>query len=58
MAAQARHVIVVADSSKLGTRAFARICPCDAIDTLVTDRDASPGTGKAFADAGLEVIEA
>ncbi|MFF4795658.1 hypothetical protein ACFY2M_39505 [Streptomyces sp. NPDC001276] len=33
-------VIVVADSSKLGRRAFARVCALDAVSTLVTDKDA------------------
>lgn len=58
MAAQARHVIVVTDSTKLGTRAFARICSCDAIGTLVTDRGAAPGIVRAFTQAGVDVVEA
>ncbi|MFI6513738.1 DeoR/GlpR family DNA-binding transcription regulator [Streptosporangium sp. NPDC050855] len=58
MASRAQRVVVVADSSKLGTRAFARICPCDDIDVLVTDGDAPAVTVRRFADAGIEVVEA
>ena len=36
MAQRARTVVVVADSSKLGRRAFARICPIDRVDIVVT----------------------
>ena len=35
--ARARQVIVVADSSKLGKRALARICEVDAVHELITD---------------------
>ena len=37
MGRQARQVIIVADSSKVGQRAFARICTPAEIDVLVTD---------------------
>ncbi|MGS2646503.1 DeoR family transcriptional regulator [Streptosporangium sp. LJ11] len=58
MASRAQRVVVVADSSKLGMRAFARICPCDDIDVLVTDGDAPAVTVRRFEDAGIEVIQA
>jgi DeoR family transcriptional regulator of aga operon len=56
MAGQARRVVVVADSSKLGQRAFVRICPADAIDVLITDDAASPDVVAAFEGADIEVI--
>jgi DeoR/GlpR family transcriptional regulator of sugar metabolism len=56
MASQARKVIVVADSSKLGHRAFARLCPPKSIDVLVTDTDAADEVTRAFLDAGIEVV--
>ena len=45
MARRARHVVVVADASKLGRRAFARICGVDRIDTVVTGQGADAGGG-------------
>lgn len=55
MAERARRVVVVADSSKLGRQAFARICAPGEIDVLVTDDGAAAAAG-AFADQGIEVI--
>jgi DeoR family transcriptional regulator of aga operon len=56
MAAKARQVIVVADSSKLGRRAFALVCPVSRINVLVTDSAATPEQTGGFADAGIRVI--
>jgi DeoR family transcriptional regulator of aga operon len=56
MAAGAERVIVAADSSKLGRRAFARICPVDVIDTLVTDAAASDALVERFTEAGVRVV--
>lgn len=56
MARQARKVVVVADSSKLAARAFARICPLSAVDCLITDSDAPPGTVETIRRAGVEVL--
>jgi DeoR family transcriptional regulator of aga operon len=53
---RAERVIVAADSSKLGRRAFARICAADAVDTLVTDTAAERDTVRGFEEAGLRVI--
>lgn len=55
---QARRVVVVADSSKLGRSAFAQILPLSEIDTLVTDSGADPEMLKDLIKAGVEVIEA
>ena len=52
------RVVVVADSSKIGTVADFVICPLDRVDTLVVD----PGIGAEYRDqlveAGIEVIVA
>ena len=52
---RARRVIVVADSSKLGQVAFARICGLDEVDELVSDTDAAAGEVEAVRAAGLAV---
>ena len=53
---RAERVIVAADSSKLGQRAFARICGADEVDTLVTDTAASADEVRRFEETGLTVI--
>jgi DeoR family transcriptional regulator of aga operon len=53
MAVRAEHVVVVADGSKIGERAFARICGVGEIDTLITDADAD---ADGFAEAGVKLI--
>lgn len=55
MAARARQVVAVADGSKLGQRAFCKICDTAAIDVLITDSGADPELVKQFIDAGLDV---
>ena len=52
---RARRVIVAADSSKIGVRAFARICPIDRVHELVTDRAADPEALRAIREAGVSV---
>jgi DeoR family transcriptional regulator, aga operon transcriptional repressor len=52
---RAGKVVAVADSSKLGLVAFARICPLDAVDELITDTAADPVTIAAIRDAGIMV---
>ncbi|UQA92060.1 DeoR/GlpR family DNA-binding transcription regulator [Streptomyces halobius] len=54
-AERARRVIVVCDSSKMGRRAFARICALDAIDVLVTDTGVPADTVAWLKDAGIDV---
>jgi DeoR/GlpR family transcriptional regulator of sugar metabolism len=54
--ASARRRVAVADASKLGKAAFARIAPIDQLDVLVTDEDASTEFLDAIRDAGVEVV--
>ena len=53
---RAGRVIVAADSTKLGGRAFARICDASTVDTLVTDAAAGADTVRRFQEAGVEVV--
>ncbi|MFD9434615.1 DeoR/GlpR family DNA-binding transcription regulator [Streptomyces sp. NPDC060002] len=53
---RAERVVVAADSSKLGRRAFARICAADAVDTLVTDTAADAAAVERFEEAGIKVL--
>jgi DeoR family transcriptional regulator of aga operon len=55
MVRRSDRVIVIADSDKIGRRAFARICPLERVDVLVTDSAADPATVEQFRDAGIEV---
>jgi DeoR family transcriptional regulator of aga operon len=56
MVARAKRVVVIADSSKLGGHAFARICPVSRVETLVTDSGAAPEILEEFRDAGVRVV--
>jgi DeoR family transcriptional regulator of aga operon len=56
MASRAGRVVVAADSSKVGRRAFARICATSEVNVLVTDAGIDPAEATAFADAGVEVL--
>jgi len=58
MASRADQVMIVADRSKLGQRAFARVCAVDEIDVIVTDRDAPPESLTAFTERGIRVVTA
>jgi DeoR family transcriptional regulator, aga operon transcriptional repressor len=58
MARQAARVVVVADSSKIGRRAFARICTVSEVDVLVTDTGLAEADKARFTDAGVQVITA
>jgi DeoR family transcriptional regulator of aga operon len=51
---RARLVVAVADGSKLGRVAFARICPISAVHELITDSEADPRRVAALDDAGLK----
>lgn len=57
-AERARRVIVVTDSSKMGKRAFARICGLDRIDVLVTDSAIASDMTARLTEAGIKVITA
>ncbi|MFI9554284.1 DeoR/GlpR family DNA-binding transcription regulator [Nonomuraea endophytica] len=58
LVSRATQVVVVADSSKIGKRAFARICPLSEIDTLVTDEQLSNALFDQISEAGVKVIRA
>ncbi|WP_369148392.1 DeoR/GlpR family DNA-binding transcription regulator [Streptomyces sp. R44] len=55
-AQRARKVILVTDSSKMGKRAFAKICGLDQIDVIVTDSGIAPDIAAKLSEAGIEVI--
>jgi DeoR family transcriptional regulator of aga operon len=48
-------VIVVADGTKVGKRAFCGICPASRVDILITDVDADRGTVRALEALGVDV---
>ncbi|GLP80004.1 DeoR/GlpR family DNA-binding transcription regulator [Mycobacterium antarcticum] len=52
----ARRSIIVADATKLGAVAFARLCPVDDIDVVVTDASAPAAQVAALRDAGVDVV--
>jgi len=54
----AQSVIVVADSTKLGRRAFSKICGIDRVTTLVTDANVTDETAQSFEAQGVTVIRA
>jgi DeoR family transcriptional regulator, aga operon transcriptional repressor len=58
MASQAAQVVVVADSSKIGRRAFTRICAAGEVDVLVTDTGVAEDALARFAEAGVQVMTA
>jgi len=58
MASRAAQVVVVADSSKVGRRAFAGICTADVVDVLVTDTGIAAAEAASLADAGVKVVTA
>jgi DeoR family transcriptional regulator, aga operon transcriptional repressor len=56
MVRQAREVIVVADSSKMGMVSPAVICPARDIDLLITDDGISKEVANAFVANGVRVL--
>jgi DeoR family transcriptional regulator of aga operon len=56
MAERARRLIIVADSSKLSARAFAKICPVSDVHCLITDTGADPVVLDRLRQAGVTVI--
>jgi len=56
LAERAQRVVVAADSSKIGKRAFARVCDLAQVDVLVTDAGVTPEVSDRFAEAGVTVI--
>jgi DeoR family transcriptional regulator, aga operon transcriptional repressor len=55
MASRAARGVVVADASKLGRRAFSRICAPAEIDRLITDRSATEAQIGVLEEAGIPV---
>lgn len=53
---RARKVVVITDSSKFLSFAFARICDLEQISTIVTDEGLSPKTRKELVKRGVEVV--
>lgn len=51
----AKEVIVVADSSKVGTTSFMQMGAVSDVNMLITDSGADPGAVKALGDAGVKV---
>jgi DeoR family transcriptional regulator of aga operon len=56
MTQRADRVVVAADSSKAGRRAFARICAADEVDVLVTDAGIDQAQSEGLAEAGVHVV--
>ncbi len=55
MIRHATHVVLVADSSKIGKVTFARICETSAVHELITDRAADTGAVRALTESGVHV---
>jgi len=55
MIRHAHRVVLVADSSKIGKVAFARICAASDVDELITDGAADADTARALTDVGVRV---
>jgi DeoR family transcriptional regulator of aga operon len=58
LADRAEKVVVLADSSKIGASAFARIQATEGLDAVVTDAGADPDAVAALRGAGVEVVVA
>lgn len=56
MIAAAQRTIVVADSSRLGKRSFARIGPIERIQVLITDKEPQADLAAALHEARVEVM--
>ena len=54
--AHARHVVLVADSSKLSRHAPVRFATMNDVDTFVTDRITDPRLAQICAEMGVRVI--
>ena len=52
----AREKIAVADSSKIGKTAFARVCGVSALDMIITDAGIAPATKKGLKQKGVKVV--
>jgi DeoR/GlpR family transcriptional regulator of sugar metabolism len=52
----ARRCVALADGTKLGRVAFARVCPLERVDVLVTDSAVDDASLQPIRDAGVEVL--
>jgi DeoR family fructose operon transcriptional repressor len=52
----ASKVIVLCDSSKLGSFSYVKVGPLDLIDVLITDSNADPEIVEAIREQGVEVV--
>lgn len=52
----AQQKVVVSDSSKGGRRAFAKICPLDGVDLIITDKRLSKSLYEEIRRAGTEIV--
>jgi DeoR/GlpR family transcriptional regulator of sugar metabolism len=55
---RAREVVLLADSSKLGSRSFAHAGRLDQIDVVITDADLDEAAASVFASVGVRVMVA
>lgn len=58
MIARAKHVVVVADGSKIGRNLLASTVEVSAVDELITDATADPGELQAIRAHGVKVVVA
>lgn len=58
IAAAAKRVIIVADSTKMGVSTFARICDLASVDVLVTDQPLAAEHAELLVDAEIDVVVA
>jgi DeoR family transcriptional regulator, aga operon transcriptional repressor len=58
MSQRAATVVIAADSSKVGHRAFARICTAREVDVLVTDAGIAADEAAKLEEAGVDVVVA
>jgi DeoR/GlpR family transcriptional regulator of sugar metabolism len=58
MAERAARAVVVADSSKVGVRCFARVGGAEVFGTFVTDTGVEDAAREEFTGQGLEVVTA
>lgn len=56
LAARARKIVVVTESSKFVKTAFASICPISEIDVLITDDGIDPKIVKDLGGLGIEIV--
>jgi DeoR family fructose operon transcriptional repressor len=56
MMQQAQQVVLLADSTKFGQQALARLCPLSEIDVVISDSDLLPEHQAAIKSAGCELV--